>query len=207
MKEVSVSFLGCGDPLKAIDKLNNSNCDYIHFDVMDGKFVDNSNLTCEDLDKYIPLVKKKTDVHLMVNDPSVYIETLKKYNISYLTIHYEIKDLEKYIDLIKSYDIKVGVSIKPDTPIKEIYPLLDKIDLVLVMGVNPGYSGQTFISKTKSRINKLKKEIIKRGLDVKISVDGGICNKVLHKVSNADILVSASFVFNNLENIELLKNS
>ena len=113
MKEVSVSFLSADDPAEAIKKLNNSTCDYIHFDVMDGKFVKNKNLSKSELKYLLPLVDKKIDVHLMVKNPNNYIKLLVKYDISYITIHYEIKDYLKYINMIKSNNIKVGICIKP----------------------------------------------------------------------------------------------
>lgn len=207
MKEVSGSFLSNNDKLYEINRLNNSNVDYIHFDVMDGKFVDNKNITISELPKLIDNVKKKIDIHFMVNDPTKYIEKICYYNIEYITIHYEIKNLEDYIDKIKNYGFKVGIAIKPETDIEKIYYLLDKINLVLIMSVEPGKSGQKFID-VSDKINKLKQEIINRKLNVKISVDGGINEEVLTYVKEADILVSSSFILSDLDkNVDILKNS
>ena len=207
MKEVSGSFLSKNDKLYEINRLNNSNVDYIHFDVMDGKFVSNKNITVSELPKLIDNVKKKIDIHFMVSNPDKYIEKICYYNIEYITIHYEIKNLEDYIDKIKNYGFKVGIAIKPETDIEKIYYLLDKVNLVLIMSVEPGKSGQKFID-VSDKINKLKQEIINRKLNVKISVDGGINEEVLTYVKEADILVSSSFILSDLDrNVDILKNS
>lgn len=207
MKEVSGSFLSNNDKLYEINRLNNSNVDYIHFDVMDGKFVSNKNITVSEFPKLIDNVKKKIDIHFMVSNPDKYIEKICYYNIEYITIHYEIKNLEDYIDKIKNYGFKVGIAIKPETDIEKIYYLLDKINLVLIMSVEPGKSGQKFID-VSDKINKLKQEIINRKLNVKISVDGGINEEVLTYVKEADILVSSSFILSDLDkNVDILKNS
>ncbi len=207
MKEVSGSFLSNNDKLYEINRLNNSNVDYIHFDVMDGKFVSNKNITVSELPKLIDNVKKKIDIHFMVSNPDKYIEKICYYNIEYITIHYEIKNLEDYIDKIKNYGFKVGIAIKPETDIEKIYYLLDKVNLVLIMSVEPGKSGQKFIN-VSDKINKLKQEIINRKLNVKISVDGGINEEVLTYVKEADILVSSSFILSDLDkNVDILKNS
>lgn len=206
MKEVSGSFLSNNDKFYEINRLNNSDVDYIHFDVMDGKFVSNKNITVSELPKLIDFAKKKIDIHFMVNDPGKYIDKICFYNIDYITIHYEIKNLEDYIDKIKDYGFKVGIAVKPETDIEKIYYLLDKINLVLIMSVEPGKSGQKFID-VSDKINKLKQEIINRKLNVKISVDGGINDEVLDYVKDCDILVSSSFILSDLDkNVDILKN-
>lgn len=206
MKEVSGSFLSNNDKFYEINRLNNSDVDYIHFDVMDGKFVSNKNITVSELPKLIDAAKKKIDIHFMVNDPGKYIDKICFYNIDYITIHYEIKNLEDYIDKIKDYGFKVGIAVKPETDIEKIYYLLDKINLVLIMSVEPGKSGQKFID-VSDKINKLKQEIINRKLNVKISVDGGINEEVLTYVKDCDILVSSSFILSDLDkNVDILKN-
>ena len=203
---VSPSFLKEGNYSEFIKKLNKSNTDYIHYDVMDGKFVDNTNLkTLSELEKYIDLSTKKIDVHLMVENPKKYIEGLALYNINNITIHKEINNYLDMLDLIKSYGFKAGIAINPDTKVEEIFDILDKVDLVLVMGVYPGRSGQKFIENTTLKIRDLKEEIQKRGLYTKISVDGGVCEEVLPLLEEADIIVSASYVLDNLENIEKIK--
>ncbi len=207
MKEVSVSILNGENYLKSTETLNNTSADYIHLDVMDGKFVNNSFLTPSEMVKVVEKTSKKVDVHLMVNNPTTYIKKLSLYNISYITIHYEIKDYLSYLDMIKSYGFKAGIAIKPSTKVEDIYNILDKVSLVLVMSVEPGLSGQTFIPETKEKIDKLREEINRRGLNTRISVDGGINNLVLPQVSNADILVSCSYIWENLDNIKKLQEN
>lgn len=203
--EVSVSFLKEGNYKKYIESINKTEADYIHFDVMDGKFVNNKNLPLKELLELIYFSEKKNDVHLMVKNPSKYIEKLALYDIEYLTIHSEIDNCDMFIDKIRSFGIKPGIAINPYTDVKKVLPLLSKVNLVLVMGVVPGESGQTFILETEKKIKILKEEIVKRGLSVKISVDGGICEEVLDKVRDADIVVSASYVLDNLSNIAKIK--
>ena len=207
MKEVSVSFLKEGSYKDHINNINNSNADYIHFDVMDGKFVERKNLTVKELITYIDLSKKKNDVHLMVKNPEKYIKALSMANVNNITVHYEIKDLDKSLNNIKACGIKAGIAINPETSIEDIKKYLDKIDLVLIMSVHPGKSGQTFIEESEEKINKLKEYINENNLATKIEVDGGVCDLVLDKIHNADILVSASYLLDDLSRVDLLKNS
>ena len=206
MKEVSASFLTKKNYSESIKILNNSNTDYIHFDVMDGKFVKEKNLTVKELLKYLDLSSKKNDVHLMVSSPKNYIDALSYYNVDYITIHKEIKNYKDMINLIKSYGLKAGLAISPDTDVESIYSDLKDVSLVLVMGVNPGRSGQSFIESTKDKIDKLKNKIKEDNLNVKVSVDGGINEDVLEKVCNADIIVSASYILEDINNIDKIKN-
>lgn len=207
MKEVSTSFLKEGSYSNYIEMLNNSNTDYIHFDVMDGKFVENKNLSIKELEKYLKMSKKKNDVHLMVKNPKEYIKTLSIYNISYLTIHKEIENYKEMIKLIKSYGIKPGLAINPETDIEDVFEDLKNVSLVLLMSVHPGKSGQEFIEETTNKISVLKEEIIKKNLNVKISIDGGIKEEVLEKIKDVDIVVSASYILNDLNNINKIKTA
>ena len=206
MKEVSTSFLKEGSYTKYIEMLNNSDTDYIHYDVMDGVFVENKNLSIKEIEKYLKLSKKKNDVHLMVENPEKYIKALSLFNINYLTIHKEIKNYKEMLGLIKSYGIKPGLAVNPETNIESIFEDLDKISLVLLMSVHPGKSGQEFIEETTNKISVLKEELIKRNLNVKISIDGGIKEEVLDKIKDVDIVVSASYILNDLNNIKTIKN-
>ena len=206
MKEVSTSFLKEGSYSNYIEMLNNSNTDYIHFDVMDGKFVKNKNLSIKELEKYLKMSKKKNDVHLMVKNPKEYIKTLSIYNISYLTIHKEIENYKEMIKLIKSYGIKPGLAINPETDIEDVFEDLKNVSLVLLMSVHPGKSGQEFIEESTNKISVLKEEIKKKNLNVKISIDGGIKEEVLEKIKDVDIVVSASYILNDLNNINKIKN-
>lgn len=206
MKEISTSFLKEGSYSNYIEMLNNSNTDYIHFDVMDGKFVKNKNLSIKELEKYLKMSKKKNDVHLMVKNPKEYIKTLSIYNISYLTIHKEIENYKEMIKLIKSYGIKPGLAINPETDIEDVFEDLKNVSLVLLMSVHPGKSGQEFIEESTNKISVLKEEIKKKNLNVKISIDGGIKEEVLEKIKDVDIVVSASYILNDLNNINKIKN-
>ena len=200
--KVSVSILGLDDRKKAISLLNNTNCDYIHIDVMDGSFVPNKQFTTEEINNLGIISKKKFDVHLMVDNPREYIENLDISNIEYIIVHSEIaKDINKLLDLIKSYNIKCGLSIKPNTDISILTPYLNKLDLILVMSVEPGFSGQEFISNSLDRVSKLKQIIKNNNLDIVMAIDGGIngSNASLVKKSGIDMVVSGSYVTNSLD--------
>lgn len=205
MKEVSTSFLSNKDYRKTILELNETNTDYIHFDVMDGEFVQNKNLPIDELISCLGLSNKKNDIHFMVCEPLKYIERLTSVDICYVTVHYEIDNLNEVINKIKEYGFKVGVSIKPNTNIEKIYSYLDRIDMVLIMSVEPGKSGQIFIDSSVNKINLLREEIKVRNLPVKIEVDGGVNDKVLDKLKNVDIIVSASYILNDYNNIDRIK--
>ena len=200
--KVSVSILGLNDRKKAISLLNNTNCDYIHIDVMDGSFVPNKQFTTEEINNLGIISKKKFDVHLMVDNPREYIENLDISNIEYIIVHSEIaKDINKLLDLIKSYNIKCGLSIKPNTDISILTPYLNKLDLILVMSVEPGFSGQEFISNSLDKVSKLKQIIKNNNLDIVMAIDGGIngSNASLVKKSGIDMVVSGSYVTNSLD--------
>ena len=200
--KVSVSILGLNDRKKAISLLNNTNCDYIHIDVMDGSFVPNKQFTTEEINNLEIISKKKFDVHLMVDNPRKYIENLDISNIEYIIVHSEIdKDIDELLDLIKSYNVKCGLSIKPNTDISILTPYLNKLDLILVMSVEPGFSGQEFISNSLDRVSKLKQIIKNNNLDIVMAIDGGIngSNASLVKKSGIDMVVSGSYVTNSLD--------
>lgn len=200
--KVSVSILGLDDRKKAISLLNNTNCDYIHIDVMDGSFVPNKQFTTEEINNLEIISKKKFDVHLMVDNPRKYIENLDISNIEYIIVHSEIdKDINELLDLIKSYNVKCGLSIKPNTDISILTPYLNKLDLILVMSVEPGFSGQEFISNSLDRVSKLKQIIKNNNLDIVMAIDGGIngSNASLVKKSGIDMVVSGSYVTNSLD--------
>ena len=174
--KVSVSILSSS--IKASDivkKLDNTNCDYIHLDIMDGKFVENKTWTYGEVKKIVSYSHKPLDVHLMVENPQKYIEDYALLNTDRITFHYEaVKDVNSMIDLIEGYGLKSGISINPDTDPEVVFPYLNRVDQVLVMGVYPGKSGQTFIDKTPDRIKIIKDEILKQNLKCEVSVDGGI---------------------------------
>ena len=204
---ISVSFLKnkIGN-LETINKLNNTNCDYIHVDIMDGKFTKNKNLEYSEVEELFKDNKKKIDVHLMVEDAYSYIEDYIKLKPEYITFHIESKsDIKKCINLIKDNKIKVGLALNPDTRIYNILPYINDIDLVLVMSVVPGLGGQEFIKDSTKKINELK--ALQRKYNYKINVDGGINNETI-KLINSDMIVSGSYITmsdNFNENIKKLK--
>lgn len=195
--KISVSILNSNDRVMDVKKLNNTNCDYIHIDVMDGEFVNPTEFSYEEVMNIINVCNKKIDVHLMCKEPIKYIEKLVNYNISNITFHEEVgEDLFDIIDLIKKHNIGVGMSIKPNTNIDKLDKYLDKIDLILVMSVEPGYGGQEFMLSSLDKVRELKKRIKDKNLDVKIEIDGGVkdTNINLIKESGVDISVVGSFV-------------
>ena len=196
--KVSASILSDKySPFELIQKLNNTNVDYIHLDIMDGKFVNNKTWSISEIKKITKNCNKPLDCHLMVKNPIKYIEDLATLNTLYITFHYEAtKNIDEVIDLIKSYGLKVGISIKPNTNVKDILPYLSSLDLVLVMSVEPGASGQEFMESVLYKIEVLRKVIDTNNLKTVIEVDGGINDyyaKIL-KEKGADILVSASYI-------------
>ncbi len=208
--KVSTSILSVKDNLKeAIDNLNNTSTDYIHLDIMDGVFVENTTWTADTLRSVLINNTKPLDVHLMVRDVKSYVDSFATLNPEYITFHYEaIDDIDSMINYIKSLGIKVGISIKPNTKIEEIYNYLAKVDLVLVMSVNPGMGGQEFILGTQIKVNGLKEYKLNNDLNYLISVDGGINGDTVKLIRNADIAVSGSFITKNNyeESINKLKN-
>ena len=138
------------------------------------------------------------DVHLMIDKPEKYVEKFADFGGDLVNFHLEATDCaEKIIDLIKAKGKKVGISIKPDTPAESVFPYLEKVDMVLVMTVEPGFGGQAFIESTVDKVRIVRREIEKRGLEVYLQVDGGINDKTAEvvKEAGADVLVSGSYIF------------
>lgn len=209
--KINVSILSSTiKPQDIVKELDNTNADAIHIDIMDSKFVENKTWTIGEITKITKYSSFPLDVHLMVNNPSKYIEDYAMLNTNDIIFHYEaVENIDKMINEIKDYGLKVGIAVNPDTDIKNIFPYLNRIDLVLVMSVYPGKSGQTFIETTPSKIKELKEYITENDLKTLISVDGGINNETgkLCKDAGADILVSASYIHNDIKhNIDILKN-
>ena len=193
---VSVSVLSCYDRLiSSVKKVNESKADYLHIDVMDGKFVDNKKFPLEVVKDIISISKKPLDVHLMVDN----VETVREYaslKPNYLTFHIEILEDFEIIDYVKSLGIKVGLAINPETNIDELMPYIDDIDLVLFMSVEPGHGGQSFKEEVIEKIKRLKELVPK---DLIISVDGGVNNKTISlcKYAGCNMVVSGSYITNS----------
>lgn len=190
--KVSVSFIKnkYNNEKKAIEEINYTSADYIHVDIMDGKFVENKNYDINEVSLFLRENVKPLDVHLMCYDLEKYIVEYADLMPEFITFHLEATDkVDEIIDMIHSYGIKCGISIKPNTNVKELLPYLDKIELVLIMSVEPGKGGQKFLPIAIDKINELRK--INR--NVIISVDGGI-NEETVKLVNSDMVVSGSYV-------------
>ena len=197
MKKVSVSFLSSKHEAKDILKIENTSADYLHVDVMDGKFVKKKHKPYKMIYKMNSSINKRLDVHLMEKKPYKNINNFALLNTEYITIHVEIEKVDEYLDQIKDYGIKCGLAINPDTDISALEPYLEKIDLILIMSVKPGKGGQEFIEDTIKKILKIKKVIVSKKLKMKLSVDGGINDEIAKRLDFVDIIVSGSYVIGN----------
>ena len=207
---VSVSFLSSDNPPRDLRLLNDTDCEYIHVDIMDGKFVKNKTMPWSQMKNIYKYTNKRLDVHLMVEDPSKYISKYAELNTEYITIHVEIPgDINKLIREIKSYSINAGLAIKPNTNVRDIIPYLPYINSILVMSVEPGEGGQEFIDSSEEKIKEIRHLLDEYCLDdIIINVDGGINNITVNKCRDADMVVSGSYVIrseNFQENIDSLR--
>ena len=194
---ISTSFLSSKNLIHDLVELDKTDTDYIHVDIMDGKFVKKKTMPFKEMRNIYKYTNKRLDVHLMVKNPKKYIEDYASLNTEYISFHIESdENIEKNLQLIKEYGIKSGLAISPDTEIKELVPYLPLLDLVLVMSVEPGAGGQDFIVKTKDKIKELKILLSEYNSDVKISVDGGINDRTKKYCTDCDILVSGSYIIN-----------
>ena len=194
---ISASFLTSKDIPKTLTKLNDTDVDFIHVDVMDGKYVENKSLPFKEMRHIYKFTDKRLDVHLMVESPSKYISDYASLNTEYITIHLDtLEDTLNNLKLIKSYGIKTGIALNPTDKVESLIPYLPYIDLILVMGVIPGKGGQKFIDNTIGKLKELK--VLKKeykDFKFKISVDGGVNNIVAKKIYNlTDIIVSGNYI-------------
>lgn len=192
--KISASILSSNDRIQCVQQLNYTDVSYIHVDVMDGKFVSDIQFeSMEEVRDIYSVSQKKLDVHLMVNDPIQYIDTMSDMNIQFISFHVEIeKDIKTIIDRIHAIGAKASIAIKPNTDLGFLLPYLDDIDMILIMSVEPGKGGQTFIPKTEDRIKQVIELIGNR--NILIEVDGGINDKTIDLVSDVDIAVVGSYI-------------
>ena len=194
-----------------IEMVNNSKADWFHLDVMDGVFVPNISFGMPVIKSIKKIAAKPLDIHLMIMEPDRYIKTFVELGADILTVHYEAcNHLHRSIEKIKSFGIKSGVAINPHTPVSVLKDIIKDIDLVCLMSVNPGFGGQSFITRTYEKIKKLTKIIDREKTDVLIQIDGGVNSKNSKKLIDlgANVLVAGNFVFsseNPKKTIESLK--
>ena len=180
--------------------INKSNADWFHIDIMDGVFVPNISFGMPVLASINNYATKPLDVHLMIVEPDRYIKTFSDLNAEILTIHYEVCDhLNRSIHEIKNHDMKAGVALNPHTPVAVLNSIINEIDLVCLMSVNPGFGGQSFIKNTYNKVKSLKKLIEKKEASTKIEIDGGVTSANAKKLIEvgADVLVAGSYIFKN----------
>ena len=196
--KVSASFLSSKNIPQDLTKLNDTDVDYIHVDIMDGKFVKNKTMPFREMRHIYEYTSKRLDVHLMVENPSKYIPLYAELNSEYITVHVEIEeDIVKDLELIKSYSIKSGLAINPDTKVSELIPYLPYIDNIIVMSVVPGEGGQEFITSTKEKLEEVRSLIDSYSLPIVINVDGGVNDKTKEYCSKADILTAGSYIIHS----------
>ncbi len=185
---------------KTFKMLNQSEADWVHLDVMDGNFVPNISFGMPVIKSLRKLTNKVFDAHLMIEHPERYIHNFKVIGVDVLTVHYETQvHLNRTVDLTQKVGMKAGVALNPHTPVSLLKDIIADVDLVLIMSVNPGFSGQKFIENTYSKIAETKELILASNSKAMIQVDGGVNAQNAPKIvaAGADVLVAASYIFHH----------
>lgn len=211
---IAPSLLACdfANIQSECEMLNESEADWFHLDVMDGMFVPNISFGIPVIDYFNKHTTKPLDVHLMIEQPDRYISAFKSVGADILTVHYEAcTHLHRTLQAIEQEGMKRGVAINPHTSVELLEPVLENIDLALIMSVNPGFGGQKFIEGTYRKVERLRAMIEEKGLSTMIEIDGGVTTENARKLldAGANALVAGSFVFksdNPKQTISDLKN-
>lgn len=208
---LSADFKELGREIRTIEE---NGAQYLHFDVMDGIFVPSISFGIPVLESIKPATNLVCDAHLMITEPIRYVEAFAKAGADLITVHLEAcEDVDATLARIREFGMKVGISIKPKTPVSALESYLDKVDMVLIMSVEPGFGGQKFIPESLDKIRELRAMLDERNLDVDIQVDGGIYTSNVAEVleAGANIIVAGSAIFkgdtaqNTKDMLEILK--
>ncbi|GAE24203.1 ribulose-phosphate 3-epimerase [Halalkalibacter wakoensis JCM 9140] len=202
---LSANFAHLADDIKDVE---NGGADYIHVDVMDGHFVPNITIGPLVVEAIRPITKLPLDVHLMIENPDRYVTQFAQAGADIITVHVEAcTHLHRTIHLIKEQGVKAGVVVNPATPVEWIEPVLEDIDLVLLMTVNPGFGGQSFIESVLPKIERVAHLVKTKGLQVEIEVDGGVNEKTAKKCveAGANVLVAGSAIYNRKDRAQAIK--
>lgn len=190
-----------------IEMINNSEADWFHVDIMDGVFVPNISFGMPVLEAISRHAKKTVDVHLMIVNPDQYIKTFAEIGANNLTVHYEAcTHLHRTLQAIKAEGMKAGVALNPHTNVALLEDIINDIDLVCMMSVNPGFGGQSFIERTYSKVKQLKEIITRNGASTLIEIDGGVSDKNAIQLveAGADVLVAGNYVFRANDPVETI---